>query len=156
MQGLGEITQRLIAGPAEMVGEFEDAGHAAAAKANLDIFLKWCFSTHTGDRATPAVALIVNQSKLDPTEDRLRRADWKDLPEPRVEGTSVLLDAPKSKHARDVIRRVLMNSKPRRIFDRPKKGAGGSRRLVVIAVAALLVLGAAGAGAWFLFLRAPS
>ena len=44
MGRIGDITSRIILGPAELVGEFDDPGTAAAAKANLDVFLTWCLT----------------------------------------------------------------------------------------------------------------
>jgi hypothetical protein len=118
----GDITRGIIRGPAEMCGEFDDAGNAYAAKANLEIYLRWCASGVT-DKAPPAVALIVNQSGLDPVEDRPRKTDWPaQYPPPIfIEGGCVVLPAPKTKEARDIVRKVFNNSKPKRIFDRPAK-----------------------------------
>jgi hypothetical protein len=149
MSHIGEITQGIILGPAELCAEFEDSGNAAAAKANLDLFLRWNFSSSTGDRATPAVALIVNQSGLDPTEDRVRRSDFGDDPVPRVEGSLIVLAAPKSKHGRMVIRKVLQNSKPRRIFDRPRAGTHPALRIAILVVVTLALAG----GGFFGYLK---
>jgi len=142
---IGEITQGIILGPAELCAEFEDAGNASAAKANLDIFLKWNFTSLTNDRASPAVALIVNQIGIDPESDRVRRSDFAEEPAARLEGALVCLPAPKSKHGRKVLRKVLQNSKPRRIFDRPKQGVHPGRRVAIAVVLALALLGGAAA-----------
>ncbi len=147
MAHIGEITQGIILGPAELCAEFEAPGDAHAAKANLDVFLKWNFGPDTGDRASPAVALIVNQIGIDPKEDRVRRTDFAGAPVARVEAALVVIPAPKSKHGRMVLRKVLKNSKPRRIYDRPAQGVHPGRRIAV-AVAVALALLAGGAAAY--------
>jgi hypothetical protein len=151
MSHIGEITQGIILGPAELCAEFEEPGLAVGAKANLDVFLKWNFSAPTADgRAAPAVALIVNQIGIDPYEDRVRRSDFSEEPASRIEGNLVVLPAPKSRHGRSVLRKVLLNSKPRRIFDRPKKGTHPRVRVLVAAAVALALLGG-GAAAFLAF-----
>jgi hypothetical protein len=139
MSHIGEITQGIILGPAELCAEFEEAGDAVAAKANIDVFLKWNFGPSTGDRASPAVALIVNQIGIDPQEDRVRRSDFDVDPRSYVEGALLVIAAPRSKHGRTVLRKVLKNSKPRRIYDRAKKGTHPRLRVGVLVVTALVL-----------------
>lgn len=145
MSKIGEITSRLILGPAEMVAEFDDPGNAAASKANLDVLLHWAFTAPPDAKtAPPAVALVINQAKLDPQDDRPRKADWGgQVPASKLEGPCVVIDAPRSKHARDVIRKIFQNGKPKRIFDRPKAGGGaGGKRVIALVVGVLVAVAA--------------
>jgi hypothetical protein len=145
-EAAGEITSHIITGPAEMVGEYGDPGEAAAGKANMELFLKWALAGDAS-KPPPPVILILSQAKLNPEQDRPRKSDWAKMPDVRLEGTNVDLDAPRSKFARDIVRKVLTNSKPKRIFDRPKKGgAGGGGRIVAIAAAVLILIGGAVVG----------
>ena len=54
-----------------------------------------------------------------------------------------MIAAPKSKHGRMVLRKVLKNSKPRRIYDRPRAGTHPGRRIAVLVIL-LLALAAGG------------
>ncbi len=144
MGRITEISARLIGVPAEMVAEFESKGTAKAAKANLDIFLRWALTAEEGKAIPPPIVLILNQTKLSPHDDRPRKSDWKDAPEARLEGDrTVVLDAPRSKHAREVLRRFLANEKPKSLAFRKKAGAGGRIALAI----GIAVVVAAGVGA---------
>ena len=141
----GQITRGMFLGTAEIVAEFDDPGNAAAASANLNVFLKWALGGST--RPPPAaVILIVTQSRLDPVDDRPRKVDWPKPPEVRMEGVTVSVDAPRSKSARDTIRKVLDNSRPTKVYDRRRLPTAAEKtrvvRLIAIgAVAAALLLG---------------
>lgn len=140
-----------IAGPAEIVARFDDAGNAAAAKANAEIFLRWSLTSEPGKPPPPPVILVLTQAKLDPEEDRLRRSDWPGMPEVRLAGTTVRIDAPRSQHARTVLRKVLLNSRPTSFAVEPKAGGGAGSRRFLLALLLLVLAAAAGAAAFWFF-----
>lgn len=155
MGKLTEMSARLLPGPSETVAEFDTKAHATAARANLDVFLRWALETDPAKHVPPPVVLIITQTKLDPHDDRPRKSDWSAAPATRLENErSVVLDAPRSKHARDVVRRVLENEHAQKVYYRSK---GGGRPValaiafvVVLALAAIAVLGVLGHLGWVL------
>lgn len=144
---LSSLSARLR-GPHEIVAGFADRARAEVALAKLTVFLRWALGTE--ERPPLPVALLVEALGLDLDEVRPRSSDWTEPPAPRLEGgRTIVLDAPRSAHATEVIVRILRSEGAREVADRKKPGA---RRPLLAAIVIAAALAAAAFGAW-LFVR---
>jgi hypothetical protein len=136
MGGLASLSQRLRA-PHEIVAAFADEAHAAEAKAKVMVYLQWSLAADQTRPPPPPVILLLRALSLDPEEDRLRAADWREPPEVRLEGKTITLDGPRAKHASEVLARILRHAAAQDVLERRKGRARGPLQAIVLAAAAL-------------------
>lgn len=150
MNGLASLSQRLRT-PHELVAVFPDAARAEDARAGLTVFFQWCFAADRARPPSPPVTVLLRNLELDDEEDRLRVADWRKPPALSLAGFALTVDAPSSKHASEIVLRLLRHFQASEVLERRKAGAGRGPipAFVAVALAAL----AAAAVAYFFLVR---